>query len=314
MNWTIGCKSDRTFRLKSYSEQRLKETVDNNLDCLFRILQFNARFHILFFRITSDLVPFASHPTNTFDWQDQFRPKFEEIGNFITKNNMRISMHPDQFTLINSVDRSIFKRSCKELAYHAHVLDLLELDTSAKIQIHVGGVYGDKNKSMERFASRFSEVEEMTGRRLVIENDDRLYNLKDCLKLSFETGLPVLFDIFHHQINGTGETLSTALRLSKKTWRRKSDGIPMVDYSSQRIGGSARQHTGTIDLDDFRTFLRETFPTDYDVMLEIKDKEQSAIKAVEAASHDPRFERTMKNFGQKAKNTLGSPDIHKHVR
>lgn len=205
-------------------------------------------------------------------------------------------MHPDQFTLINSVDQDIFKRSCKELAYHGDILNLMELDASAKIQVHVGGVYGDKQKSMKRFVKRFFELEDWLRRRLVIENDDKLYNLKDCLRISSEAELPVLFDVFHHQINNASETISRALQLSSKTWREKVDGIPMVDYSSRRIGGSPRQHTESIDLGDFRIFLRETFPLDFDIMLEIKDKEKSAIRAVKAALHDSRFQKIMENL------------------
>jgi UV DNA damage endonuclease len=291
----IGCKGDRTFRLKSYSVERLKETVENNLDCLLKVLRFNEEHKILFFRITSDLVPFASHPVNTFNWQDYFRFEFEEIGDFIRKNRIRISMHPDQFTLINSVDNDIFKRSCKELAYHAQILDLMTLDFSAKIQVHVGGVYGDKMRSMERFVRRYFQLEDRIRRHLVIENDDRLFNLPDCIRINGETQLPVLLDVFHHRINGKGETVNEAVCLSRETWNEKKDGVPMVDYSSQRIGGSARQHAESIDLCRFEDFLKETSPVDFDVMLEIKDKEKSALEAVKAASRDPRFRKAIEN-------------------
>jgi UV DNA damage endonuclease len=209
-------------------------TVEGNLDCVSSILQFNAKHNILFFRITSDLVPFASHPVNMFDWKECFRPKFEEIGDFIRKHNMRISMHPDQFTLINSISKDIFKRSRKELAYHSDILDLMKLDASAKIQVHVGGVYGDKKKSMGRFVKRFYELEDRIRRRLVIENDDKLYNLQDCIRISMKTELPVLFDVFHHRINGTGETVNRALQRASKTWKKKTDDIPVVDYSSKK--------------------------------------------------------------------------------
>jgi UV DNA damage endonuclease len=293
INLTVGCKGDRTFRLKSYSEWRLKETVENNLDCLLEVLRFNEEHKILFFRITSDLVPFASHPVNTFSWQDYFRSEFEEIGDFIRKSRIRISMHPDQFTLINSVDKDIFKRSCKELAYHAQILDLMKLDTRAKIQIHVGGVYKNKEKSMKRFVKRYFQLDSSIQCRLAVENDDRSYNVADCLKISGETGVPILFDVFHHSVNRTDTTVDGALRLSSKTWNYKRDGIPMVDYSSQRIGASHRQHAESIDLGDFRNFLAETSPLNFDIMLEIKDKEKSAIKAIGIASDDFRFLNTV---------------------
>jgi len=290
INWTIGCKGDRTFRLRSYSEERLIETVDNNLDCLERMLRFNVSNGILFFRITSDLVPFASHPVCKFDWQGYFKKDFVRIGHCVRACGIRISMHPDQFTLINSVDDKVFENSVNELIYHVGVLDSMGLDASAKIQIHVGGVYGDKEKSMKRFVDRFEKLDRVIKGRLVLENDDRLYGLRDCLNISAETGIPVLFDSFHHEVNNCGETVKEAFELFPETWRRR-DGIPMVDYSSPRTGSPKARHTESINLKHFRNFLEKTKPVDFDVMLEIKDKEESAIKAVRAASADSRFRK-----------------------
>ena len=116
---------------------------------LERILKFNVQHDILFFRIISDLIPFASHPICTFNWQNAFAEQFKRIGNLIQNFSIRISMHPDQFTIINSLENDVFLRSVRELAYHAQVLDMMELDNSAKIQIHIGGVYGNKNKRLQ---------------------------------------------------------------------------------------------------------------------------------------------------------------------
>lgn len=288
INWSIGCKGDKTFRLRSFSDKRLIETVKNNLTCLFEMLKFNTKHKILFFRITSDLVPFASHPICRFNWQKHFRKQFEEIGSFIKEYDMRISMHPDQFIMINSIDEKVFERSLKELAYHTEVLDLLGLNTSAKIQIHVGGVYGDKSRSIKRFVSRFGKLGEAIKSRLVIENDDKRYDMKDCIQIHDMTGIPVLFDLFHHKINNSGETTPEAFELFTKTWK-KADGLPMVDYSSQQSGKTQGKHAETLDLNNFKNFLEVTRPFDYDLMLEIKDKEQSALKAVEIALEDDRF-------------------------
>jgi UV DNA damage endonuclease len=279
INRSIGCKGDRTFRLKSYSEERLIVTVENNLNCLMKMLTFNVDHTLLFFRITSDLVPFASHPINRFDWQGYFKRTFEELGDFVKTQGIRISLHPDQFTLINSVNTEVFERSVKELLYHAEVLDLMELDTTAKIQLHVGGVYGDKATSIQRFINRFDALDDRIQRRLVIENDDRLYTLQDCLQIHADTGIPVLFDMYHHKLNNTGETVREAFELFTKTWSEE-DGVPMVDYSSQEQGARSGKHAESIGVDQFTQFIEATNEFDFDIMLEIKDKEASALKAV----------------------------------
>ncbi|MEJ2744145.1 MAG: UV DNA damage repair endonuclease UvsE [bacterium] len=294
INLHLGCRSSSTFRLKSYSAELLREKVAGNLDCLLKILRFNVAHRILFFRISSDLIPFASHPVCRVDWKRAFRNEFNALGAFIKKHRIRISMHPDQFTLINSIDPAVFRRSVKELRYHADVLDAMGLNLSAKIQIHVGGVYGDREKSIARFVQRFRALPANVRRRLVIENDDVNYPVADCLEISHRIGLPVLFDVFHHTLNNRGEAIRDILPLIAHTWGKR-DGIMMVDYSSQERGKRRRTHARTIDLKDFDRFLSLSRPIDFDCMLEIKDKEGSALKAVAAARRDNRFSNKTRN-------------------
>jgi UV DNA damage endonuclease len=288
INLTLPCRAGHTFRLKSYSEERLVDTVTRNLSCLRRILSYNAEHAILFFRITSDLVPFASHPLCTCRWQERFASEFEEIGEFIRDHDMRISMHPDQFVVLNSPREEVVGRSERELAYHAEVLDLMGLDRGAKIQIHIGGVYGDRILAMGRFISRYARIDEAVQCRLVIENDDRLYAVADCLAVHEETGIPVIFDTLHHFWNTSGERIKDAVERCGATWTA-NDGIQMVDYSSPDPGGRPGKHAQSIDIADFSAFVAETAPLDFDVMLEIKDKEHSALKAIDAVGGDPRF-------------------------
>jgi UV DNA damage endonuclease len=209
--------------------------------------------------------------------------KFQQIGVFINKNNIRISMHPDQFTFINPLDPKIFERSIMELYYHNDVMDLMSLDTSAKIQIHVGGVYGNKNESISRFIHRYNELDKKLKRRLVIENDERLYTIKECLQINEKIGIPVLFDVFHHRLNNHNETIKQVLISVSETWKEE-DGIPMIDYSTQDAKNRQGKHGNTLDVINFKNFLKETNSFDYDVMLEIKDKEKSALKAVKLIS------------------------------
>lgn len=278
INRSIGCTANSTFHLASYSRDLLLEKVANNLECLQRILEFNVEHGLLFFRISSDIVPFASHPVCRVDWAKHFSKEFQRIGRFIKKHGMRISMHPDQFVLINSLDSGIVKRSVAELAYHAEILDAMKLDVTAKIQIHVGGVYGDKRKAIERFVREYKKLPLAIKRRLAVENDDRLYSLADCLVVHGRTGIPVIFDSFHHECLNNGESLIEAVALAGGTWKKR-DGVLMVDYSSQKKGARKGTHVEHISVLKFKKFLAGTRGFDFDLMLEIKDKERSALKA-----------------------------------
>lgn len=288
INRSIGCTASRTFRLSSYSVDRLRDTVQENLACLGKILAYNRMHDLLFFRITSDLVPFASHPVCTFPWQEYFSGEFREIGGYIRKHGFRISMHPDQFVLLNAADEGVLRRSIADLEYQVQVLDLMGLDQSAKVQSHVGGVYGNKPASMDRFVKHYTMLDPAVRSRLVIENDERLYTLSDCLAIHARTGIPVIMDSFHHALLNNGEQLTDLLTPVRETWKG-SDGIPMVDYSSQEPEKRAGAHAEHIVLDDFRQFLEITRPADFDIMLEIKDKERSAREALRIARGDPRL-------------------------
>jgi UV DNA damage endonuclease len=287
INRSIGCTASRTFRLSSYTDTRLRETVRENLTCLAKILAYNEKHHLLFFRVTSDLVPFASHPVCTFRWQEYFSGEFEQIGKYIRDHGFRISMHPDQFVLLNAPDEGVLRRSIAELVYHVQVLDLMGLDDSAKVQVHVGGVYSNKIASIERFNKRFELLDPSLRSRLVIENDERLYSISDCLAVYEQTGIPVIMDSFHHSLLNNGEKFADLLQPVTQTWK-VADGIPMVDYSSQEPGKRAGAHAEHIIADDFRQFLATTQAADFDVMLEIKDKERSALEALDIAREDPR--------------------------
>lgn len=278
LNRSLNVRTDATFRLASYTPERFRQTVAQNLDGLRQVLAYNRDRDLLFFRISSETIPFASHPICRVDWAQEFGPALRALGQFVRQTGMRISMHPDQFVLINAVNPAIVGKSMADLLWHARLLDAMELGADAKVQIHVGGVYGDKSAALKRFVDRYRRLPDAVRRRLVIENDDRLFDLADCLALHQDTGVPILFDTFHHACLNRGEPLPEAIQQAARTWSA-ADGPLMVDYSSQKKGARLGAHTDSIDEEDFARFLRAAADTDLDVMLEIKDKEASALKA-----------------------------------
>jgi UV DNA damage endonuclease len=212
-------------------------------------------------------------------------------------------MHPDQFVVLNSSNEKIVQNSINELKYHCNLLDTMHLDYTAKVQIHVGGVYGNKVHAIDRFIKTYNNSTQLADdsikNRLVIENDDHLYSLKDCLYINQCTGIPIVFDNFHYEcfVNNTKElkvkeevSIRNPLQKAMSTWKINNDGLPMVDYSSQDIGtidnysgvmNRIGKHTERIDIKSFKYFIKQTEGLDFDIMLEIKDKEISALKALE---------------------------------
>jgi len=279
VNESLDCTTTSTFRLASYSDERVETAVSNNLRCLLRILEWNVERQLLFFRIGSGIVPFGSHPVNTFPWQTHFAAEFRQVGDFVKAHDMRISFHPDQFVVLNSPDAGIVARSVQELVYQGSMLDLMGLDSTHKLQIHVGGLYGDRELAISRFIATYEQLPEAVRARLVIENDDRLFSLQDCLHVHQAVGIPVLFDNFHHECLNHGEPMAEALRLAAATWNPTRDGVMMMDYSSQAHGERKGKHTASMEEDLFRGFLLDLGDLDVDIMLEIKDKEASAGRA-----------------------------------
>lgn len=284
INESLDCSSSRTFRLASYSEERLITAVEQNLACLQRILEYNVQHGLLFFRLTSGLVPFASHEVNKYNWQEHFKMTLRRLGNYIKSNNLRISMHPDQFVVLNSPNAQTVKNSIAELVYQGSILDLMGLDTTAKLQIHGGGAYGDKPSALSRFAEVYhTQLPDAVKARLCVENDDRTYTLRDCLYLHDLTGMPIIFDNLHHECVNNGEPMREAVQMASATWQPVKDGTLMMDYSSQAMGERKGKHTQSIQEQLFHDFLAETEGLDMDIMLEIKDKEESAHKALKLA-------------------------------
>jgi UV DNA damage endonuclease len=280
VNEAMDCSAANTFRLASYSEERLLAAVTANLTCLRRLLQWNVAQGLLFFRMGSGIVPFGSHEVNTFPWQTHFAADFREVGDYIKAHDLRVSFHPDQFVVLNSPSPDIVRRSVDELIYQGSMLDLMGLDGTAKLQIHVGGLYGDRELAINRFAAVHATLPAAVKARVVVENDDRLFSLRDCLHLHELTGVPILFDNFHHECLNHGEPMHDALRLAAATWHPTRDGVPMMDYSSQAVGERKGKHTDDLVDDLFRSFLAELHGLDMDLMLEIKNKEASALRAV----------------------------------
>lgn len=268
----------RTCRLVSTTPEHLKTLTELNLHALEAMIQYNIRNGIRLYRISSELIPFGSHPAVSFAWQDIFRERLLTIGKVLRDAGMRVSLHPGPYTVLNSTNPDVVDRSIDELVYHERVLSSLGMDNTHKIVLHIGGVSGDKRQALQRFHTHFTYLDNAVKNRIVIENDDRHFHVADVLETGHALGVPVVFDNLHHQINGC-DSLSPSewIDACSATWRGQ-DGAQKIHYSQQDEAKRAGAHSQTIRVRDFVGFCETLLDNNIDIMIEVKDKNLSVIK------------------------------------
>jgi len=302
--------------LKNANEDKLAQLIAHNLDSLENIIEYNIKNGIGGFRISSDIIPFGSSPVNTIAWQEIFNSQLQRIGHKISSSGMRVSMHPGQYTVLNSPSAETAKKAVDDLNYHTRVLTSLGTDASHKIVLHIGGAYQDKWQAMKRFISRFRSLDELVKQRLVIENDERLFNIEDVLEVGSTLGIPVVFDKLHHEINPCTLQKSIAewIEVCAKTWR-KQDGRQKIHYSQQDFQKKKGSHSKTILIDPFIAFYECLFNVDIDIMLEVKDKNLSAIKCLNCLSKDKHIKALEAEWSHYKYNVLEqSPADYLEIR
>lgn len=283
----------RSCILKNASEERLHELITINLDALWNILRYNQQNGILMFRISSDIIPFGSLDVNAIPWWEVYQDKLRQIGSYAKQQGMRLSMHPGQYTILNALKSDIVERSVDDLIYHARFLDALGLDASAKMILHIGGIYGEKEKAIQRFLHEYHKLPDLVKKHLVIENDDRLFNTADVLAISKECGVPVVFDNLHHEIlPSAGEVDEMAwLKACKDTWN-PWDGQQKIHYANQEEGKRIGSHSQTIHMNHFLDFFHRLPENKPDIMLEVKDKNLSAKRCIQALKKsEPKIDK-----------------------
>lgn len=306
----------RSVMQKNATPENLTEVTAHNLAALEKMIDYNRKNNIQLFRISSDLIPFGSSPVNALPWWDIHAEALQHIGAKIRKSGMRVSFHPGQYTVLNSPTENVVERAIEDLIYHDKILTALGNDQTNKIVLHVGGIYGDKKEALQRFEQNFRRLPEAVRNRLIIENDDRLYNIEEVLELAHRLQIPAVYDNLHHAVNPpkSGGTDQYWIAETAKTWKA-SDGNQKIHYSQQALGKRAGAHTDTIDLNTFLTFYEQLEDKQIDIMLEVKDKNLSAIKCQNATTPAPKATLLEIEWGRYKYAILErSPAIYQAIR
>lgn len=302
----------KTTRKANATPERLTELIQHNLASMENMIAYNIKHGIKMYRISSDIIPFGSDlETNQLDWTSLFNETLKELGEKIKAHDIRVSMHPGQYTVLNSLDEDVVTRAVLDLEYHTQFLDALEVDDSHKIILHIGGVYGDKDAAKSRFIEVYKRLSDRVRARLIIENDHSLYTVSDVLEISEATGAPVVYDNLHNACNPSDPTVSDAewIKKAKETWK-SADGRMKIHYSQQKTGGRLGAHTDTIYIEPFMAFYEEVAPLNVDIMLEVKDKNLSAVKANLATTDNPQIKDLENEWARYKYAVLGHSPIN----
>lgn len=291
INMDLGGFKSYNLRDLNGDPEIIKERIRWNFYQTSNVIYDNYINGINMYRLSSELVPLATHPL--FDrWQKEnewlwFKDEnvlgyLDYIKNIQQKTGMKLSLHPGQYTVLNSIRGDVVEKALQDLLYHYWLLNKIG---GWLIIIHVGGVYGDKQKSKRRWERVFNDLPQSLKGVIALENDDKSFSLEDVLEISQNTGVLPLLDIHHENCNPSKHTnLNDNLRDLIRVWKARNLEVK-IHLSSGRNYFSDCSHSDYVAVEDFN-YVKELFnKSEYDstlwVMLESKMKNKSINKLKE---------------------------------
>lgn len=277
--------TNRTMIKRTFHEKGIEYAAElalQNVRDLYKILEWNRENNIYFYRLSGDIIPWASE----YNMEDL--PNYDLIlaaclkaGNYARKHNIRLTSHPGPFNKLASPKERVFQLTATDLKVHADLFDMIGLRRSpyAKLNIHVGAAYNDKPFALDNFCRNFERLPESVQSRLTVENDDKasLYSTKELYDAVYKRiGIPIVFDYHHHMLHPGGQTEQEALELALSTW--PAHITPVVHYAESR---SVEHNNPKIKPQAHSDYVNGPI-NDYghciDVMIEAKHKELALLK------------------------------------
>ena len=283
--WKDLSKEDQQDRLLAITKQNIETTK--------RILHYNIANEVAIYRFSSSIVPLATHPDVMWDYIKPFEKDWQEIGELVRKYHLRVSFHPNAFTLFTSPNQEVTNKAVLDMEYHYKMLEAMGMPAQSLINIHVGGSYGNKQLAMERFYVNSQKIPAAIKSRMTLENDDKTYTTEETLQVCEHEGIPLLFDYHHHIANPSSTPLDELLPRVLKTWELR-DWKPKIHISSPRSEKEIRAHAANVDVDfilPFINMLKQLGVSEIDFIIEAKNKDIAMMKLIEDLSTLRGFNR-----------------------
>lgn len=276
--------NSRTCIRKNFTVEKAKELALQNVRDLPEMMTWNYEHNIHCFRISSDIFP---HFTDTET--EKYTIDFAEedlilAGGLAKAFNQRILMHPGQYNQIGTPNQKTFEKTVEDLEHHANILDTMYIDKNGVIIVHGGGTYNDKENTKRRWIEQFDDLPTSVKNRLVIENCERQYSTRDCLEISEECKIPVVFDFHHYYCRNLiykekQEEIMDLMPEVIESWQ-KTNRNRIIMHVSEQGSGKIGHHSDYIENLPNELFnILDEFPSiTIDLEIEAKMKEKAIIK------------------------------------
>lgn len=278
--------SSRRVTLKTLEEKgvdNLKNKIINNLNDVLKMIQWNEDNGIKVFRLSSEIFPHYSNKKAENYTLDFAINLLKEIGKKSKELNQRLTFHPGPYNCLGSPHNDVIEHTIIDLKYHADILDIMELDQNSVMVIHGGGIYKDKNKTIDRWCENYIKLPDNIKKRLVLENCEKNFSIEDCLKVSNKVNVPIVFDTHHYDCykklhpNEKFEDPEYYIPKILETWNKRN--IKVKFHVSEQGVGKIGHHSDYVEiLPEYLLEIPKKYGQSIDIMIEAKMKEKSIMK------------------------------------
>ena len=221
---------------RDVAEERLWDIMVHNIASYKRLIEYVGSLppELRMVRLGSDVLPVYTEPTWSYYWRKPdvvayAEKAFAEVGQTARALDVRLSMHPGQFTVLASDSEDIVERSIEEFEYHVDCIRWMGYGKQFqdfKCNVHISG-----RKGPQGIKDALKRLSPEARNTITIENDENKWGLEHSLELVDHCAL--VLDIHHHWCREGEYIHPTDDRFARviDSWR----GVrPVIHYSYSR--------------------------------------------------------------------------------
>jgi UV DNA damage endonuclease len=203
------------FKAGKYDATRIVNTYINNVEEHIKILPKLLKNNIRSFRISSSLFPLFEFNRELAVSNEVLLNRLAVLGKLFRENNIRVTTHPGQFTVLSSDRDEVVQNSIRELEYHAWVFDMMGFEQTPYYAINIHGGKADRS---QRLIDVIKTLPANVKNRLTLENDEKCYNVKQLLQIHEKCNVPIVLDSHHYNFNSNDLVYDDAHSATMLTW------------------------------------------------------------------------------------------------